>query len=441
MSRHFANWISAYVEHTEKSEAPELFHFWTGVSVVASCLRRRVWIDERIFQWSPNFYIIFVAPPGVATKSTTIDLGQHMLNEVVARDETRIKMGPNSLTWQALTVHLEQSLEAFEHKSSPSGVYQLCPLTINISELGTFLKPKDTDFMDFLTDMWDGKLRPTPWVHATKTTGTTSIINPWLNIIGCTTPGWMRTNFPAYMIEGGLTSRTIFLYADKKRRLVSYPSQIINGTEFMARRARLIEDLNEIASLVGPYDLTREARQFGHRWYVEHWTNRPRDLISDRYAGYLARKQTHIHKMAMVLAASQRNELFITRADLETSVRIISALENDMKRVFDAIGLSDTGRVAAELLGVLRCYKQITVVDLYKHVAGRVEKKDFDAALQSLLTCGTVRQAAVGTSIGFELVRDELQDLVEEHPDMTELDRALGVAEEAIPDTAHQSES
>lgn len=417
-ARYFSNWLSAYVEHTKDSEAPELFHFWTGVSCIAACLRRRVWIDERIFQWSPNFYIIFVAPPGVATKSTTIDIGQHMLNEVMAKDETRVKIGPNSLTWQALTVSLEKALEAFEHPSSPSGVFQLCPLTINISELGTFLKPKDTDFMDFLTDMWDGKLRPTPWTHATKTTGTTSIINPWLNIIGCTTPGWMRQNFPSYMIEGGLTSRTIFLYADRKRRLVSYPSQVINGLDFMTRRAKLIEDLSQMASIIGPYEITQEARQYGHKWYVEHWTNRPRDLISDRYAGYLARKQTHIHKMAMVLAAAQRNELLITRGDLETSIRIISGLENDMKRVFDAIGLSDTGRVASEITGALRIYKQMRTVDIYKMLAGRIDKKEFEAALHQLFTCGTIGQDIVDGAMGYKLLHDDLRDIVEERPEV-----------------------
>lgn len=417
-ARHFANWLSAYVEHTDKSEAPELFHFWTGVSVVASCLRRRVWIDEKIFQWSPNFYIIFVAPPGIATKSTTIDLGQHMLNEVIASDETRIKMGPNSLTWQALTVHLEKSLELFEHASSASGVFQLCPLTINISELGTFLKPKDTDFMDFLTDMWDGKLRPTPWTHSTKTSGTTSIVNPWLNIIGCTTPGWMRANFPAYMIDGGLTSRTIFLHADRKRRLVSYPSQVINGIDFQVRRAKLIEDLNQIASMVGPYELTPEARMFGHNWYVQHWSHRPVGLTSERYAGYLARKQTHIHKMAMILAASQRNELTITKADLETSVRVISSLENDMKKVFDVIGLSDTGRISIELLSQLKVSKQLKTIEMYRSMAARVEKRDFDAALASLYACGSIRQVIVEGAMGYELVSDGLEEIVTELPEV-----------------------
>lgn len=414
MARNFVNWLQAYVEHTEKSEAPELLHFWTGVSVIAACLRRRVWIDERIFQWSPNFYIIFVAPPGIATKSTTIDIGLSMLAEVESSDGSKIKLGPSSMTWQALAVHLEKALQIFETPASESGVMQICPLTMNISELGTFLKPKDTDFMDFLTDMWDGKLRATPWEHATKTTGTTSIINPWLNVIGCTTPGWMRTNFPSYMIEGGLTSRTVFLYADRKRRMVSYPSRIINSRDFLVRRAKLIEDLNQIASMVGEYKLTDEAFEFGDAWYRQHWTNRPRELISDRFAGYMARKQTHVHKLAMILAAAQRNELFITKEDLENSVRIVSALENDMKRVFDAIGLSDTGKVSVELMGVLRVYKQVSTTDLYKTMANRVEKKDFEAALQSLFAVGAVRQVIVDGKMGYELVHDELTEIVEE---------------------------
>jgi hypothetical protein len=73
--RHFKHWLKAYLDYTSASEAPDAFHFWTGVSTIAGALRRHVWVEQHIFQWIPNFYIIFVAPAGVATKSTTLNLG------------------------------------------------------------------------------------------------------------------------------------------------------------------------------------------------------------------------------------------------------------------------------------------------------------------------------------------------------------------------------
>ena len=71
MPRHFPDWLSAYVEYTSFSEAPRRMHFWAGVSAIAGALRRRVWFDQFYFQWHPNLYIVFVAPPGIVSKSTT----------------------------------------------------------------------------------------------------------------------------------------------------------------------------------------------------------------------------------------------------------------------------------------------------------------------------------------------------------------------------------
>ena len=106
MSRHFSNWLKAYMQYTRDSESPDAFHFWTGVSTVAGALRRRVWIDMRKFQWTPNFYIILVGPPGVAAKSTSLRNGMRLLEQVEG-----IKFGPQSMTWQALTQVLEESME------------------------------------------------------------------------------------------------------------------------------------------------------------------------------------------------------------------------------------------------------------------------------------------------------------------------------------------
>ena len=65
-------WLKTYVAHMRFNEAPSSFHFWVGVGTIAGALRRKVWTDHLTYQYTPNFYIILVAPPGVATKSTAI---------------------------------------------------------------------------------------------------------------------------------------------------------------------------------------------------------------------------------------------------------------------------------------------------------------------------------------------------------------------------------
>lgn len=411
-ARNFPSWIDGYLKYAEISEAPELFHFWTAVSVIGGALRRKVWIDQRIFQWTPNFYIIFVAPPGIATKTTTIGIGHDILKEVEG-----VQFGPQSLTWQALVADMEKAKAIFEHPSSESGVYQMSALTISVGELGTFLKPKDTELIDNLTSMWDGQIGTHK--HSTKTTGSNTVVNPWINIIGCTTPSWMRNNFPAYMIEGGLTSRTIFLHADQKRQLVSYPGRMKAPQAYRELRARLVEDLQTIGELCGPMEISEAGYEWGDAWYKRHWTGRPVALLSDRFSGYLARKQTHIHKLAMIFAISRGNQLLVTAEDLMKAERIITSLETDIKRVFDAIGLTDTGKASAEILSLMRVYKHMTKKDIYKTLIARIDQKEIDAALVSLEQIGTVRKGFISDDNGgmplpgFELTSDELTEVVQ----------------------------
>lgn len=96
-TRYFDNWLPAYVNYAAVTEAPRRMHFWAGVSAIAGCLRRRAWLDQKRFSWFPSFYVIFVAPPGVVSKSTTIDIAMDLLNKVPG-----VKFGPNAITWQAL---------------------------------------------------------------------------------------------------------------------------------------------------------------------------------------------------------------------------------------------------------------------------------------------------------------------------------------------------
>lgn len=381
MSRHFSNWIQSYMEFTANSEAPDPLHFWTAVSTIAGALRRRVWREEFEFQWTPNFYIFFVAPPGVATKSTSISIGQKLLREV-----PDVKIGPSSATWQGLTVALEEAKKAYPLDAMATEFVQFSGLTCSISELGTFFDAKDTKLVDLLVEMWDGKI--CVWEHRIKTgdNPSTQITNPWLNLIGCTTPAWLRGNFPAYLIEGGLTSRSIFVFADKKRHFNAYPSQGRVVKDYHELKQKLIEDLTAISNLLGNYEITEEAITWGTEWYQHHWRpERPSQHMSSKYGGYYARKQTHIHKLAMVLAASESDRLVITLAHLQMAERIVTATENDLARVFKTIGSSDDSRAMAEILAVVRAANRIDANELWRRMMTDMPRKDFENALKGLL--------------------------------------------------------
>ena len=363
------------MEYSGFSEAPDNFHYWTGVSVLAGALRRHVWIDMGYFQWTPCFYIVFVAPPGIVSKSTTANVGMNLLREI-----SGVQFGPDAVTWQSLVQSLGQSAEAFE--VAQDKLETMSAITIVSSEFGTFLNPNDREMVDVMVSLWDGQVGV--WKKATKTSGKDEIVNPWINLIACTTPAWIQGNFPEYMIGGGFTSRTIFVYAEEKRRLVAYPKQEL-PENIQQIRASLIHDLEHIsANLIGEFQMSASALSWGEQWYEKLYSTNKDSLANDRFAGYVARKQTHLHKLAMIISVSRGDSLTIEREDLIEADRRLEEAESNQDQVFSRI-VAPEARPANLLYDTIRRSGSISHADLFTAVFRNISKSQFDEGIEGLI--------------------------------------------------------
>lgn len=383
------------MEYAGYGEAPKYMHFWTGVSVIAGALRRKVWIDEIYFKWYPNFYIIFVAPPGVVSKSTTASIGHNLLKQIPG-----IQYGPDIATWQALVQTFANSKEAFEYNGK---LHVMSAISLVASELGNLLDPTDKQMVDLLVKLWDGE----PVRKSTKNNGDDFIENSWINVQACTTPAWVAGNFPEYMIGGGLSSRCLYVYAEKKAKYIAYPSQHVpKGMDEMAEK--LVQDLTSISKLTGQYVLTADAIEWGNNWYISHSSERHPELADERYGGYLARKQSHVHKLAMVLAAATSDKLEITAEHLMLAFTMVTDLEKDMLKVFEKIGKSDTSVYTDRLLTYVKTSGIVTYQDAYRYVHSHFPSfKDYEGILAGCIKAGYLKLITTEAGATLQFMKDK----------------------------------
>lgn len=379
--RNYEDWLTAYINYAGFSEAPRRMHFWSGVAAIAGALRRRVWLSMGYYRWCVNHYIIFVAPPGIVSKSTTVAIAMDILRKVPG-----ISFGPDIVTWPALVSAFAASMESFD----VGGDYHTqCALTLESSEFGNLVNPTDREMIDLLVTLWDSKQGG--FKKITKNSGNDSVENPWINLIACTTPSWIAGNFPEYVIGGGFTSRCLFVYTDQKEKLVAYPIYHI-PPGMMDTQEKLAQDLEHIATtLAGPYQLSKEGREYGEAWYQNHYANPPKALQDEKFGGYLARKQTHLHKLAMVIAASTRDELIIQADDLRLANQFITDLEADMPKVFARIGRSEDSVQAERFVTFVHKNSPVLYATAYAYVHNAFPfVKDFEGIVAGASASGMI---------------------------------------------------
>jgi len=381
MARHYKDWITGFLDYTSYMESPTFFYFWTAVSTIAGALQRKVWIDQVYFKWYPNFYIIFDGPPGIVAKTTTLDVGMDLLREVPG-----VNFGPKVVTWQSLVTKFN---EFYQEYDNGKGEYiPMSAMTLASGEFGNLLDPKNRDMVDLFVTLWDC---PNLFDKSTKSSGSDVLSNIFLNLGACTTPSWIAGHFPEYMIGGGFTSRCLFVYADEKAKLNAYIKRTVpKGIE--QQREKLLLDLIEISKIIGEFTLTEEAMDWGELWYKNHYAVRPMNLDDERFGGYLARKQANVHKLAMVLkasdASSDDNRLILPE-HLEIAANMITDLEPDMAMVFSKIGKGETSVAVDRLVAFILKRGGCWYDEAYRYVHSHFVKfRDFDDALTGCVRSG-----------------------------------------------------
>lgn len=312
------NWLTDFRKWTyPRSEAPETFLFWSGLSTLASVVRRKVLIPKKLlgsWECSPFMYIFFISPPGQGRKTTTISYNDELLNEVPG-----INLAAQAMTQQDLMNRLSSLKEA--------------SITIHAMEFGTFYKPSQDVMIDFLTALFDGRRK---FDSSTIIRGIEFASKPCVNLLAATTPKWIADNLTESMIGGGFMSRVIPIYEEHvRRRQMFYGS--LDQEALDKIKQRLVADLQHLSSIAeSEFTFAEDAKSFFEEWYT---ATADKYMKEDyRLHGYYERKPAHAMKIAMLLHLAYSDELILTLEDMKSALALLTQVERQMIRVFQSVG-------------------------------------------------------------------------------------------------------
>lgn len=367
--RRLENWLKAYAEYTIDQESPESFHLWTGLSVLASAVRRNVWLNQGVYILYPNMYVILVGPPGRVAKSTTIRMGRRILYKVEG-----INFGPDSLSREELIRQMAQA----------GGQNQDSALTIHSSELSSLIEVSGIKMIQFLTDIYDCEWNPKGWRYSTKGSGKDTIHNPVLNILAGTTPSWIAEGMPAAATEHGFTSRVIFVYEDSPRYLRPFPDEpdkkLVDD---------LANDLDHISRIEGEFEWGEGAKDYYEDIYKKIAETIPKDY---RLESFHNRKKIHVLKVAMLLSLAQRDDLTITPDDIGRAMDILDMIEGSMHKTFSALGKYEHAGDLERIEARIRSEGGMSSEQIYDEFYAVGDPKQLGGILVMLLSMGRIER-------------------------------------------------
>lgn len=332
MSRLLDNWLLSYLAYTNESKSPEVFHLWTGISIIAGALQRKVWFDMGYYKLYPNLYIVLVAPPGRCAKSTAMAIGRGMTSDV-----DYYPFAVESTSREKLIKSLSQNLKDGQSV-----------LNVHASEFASFFATSAEKMLVFLTDIFFAQ---DSWAHETLGGVTAHIKAPFLNLLAGTTPESLERDVAVSAVGVGLVSRIVFVYADTPRKRKWRPQL---SDDQIKLGELLKQDLKYISEhFKGPFVFTPDWDE-AFQEYEDSQVDNPNKTGQDALDQFYERKSDHIKKIAMVLSAARKDDMVLTAEDLALTLHTLESVEARMSEVFKGVGrnplVRDINDVLAEVL-------------------------------------------------------------------------------------------
>jgi len=359
MSRKCKDWLDTYLAYTDNSEPPTLFKIWCGISAICSALQRKCWMEWDTYTY-PNMYIVLVAPPGKGRKGTAMKPAQNLIADL------GIAQAPKSVSRSAMIKAMVNAKQETEIEGE-NIVHN--SLSVYSSELSVFLGKENYELIATLTMWFDCE---PDWNYSTRLHGEEMVEGIWVNMLGATTPEYLASSLPQDAVGGGLTSRIIFVYGDRKSKICPTP---FPTSEEVALYETLIHDLERILMLAGRFEYTGDWLDAHTEWYKASEEKPPFDE-HPVLGKYVERRSLHLRKLCMAMSASRSNELVLRKVDFDRALSILLKTEQLMPYVFSGRGRASHSVVLAQVLKWLAQTGVLTLEDIirrFKHDATQSE--------------------------------------------------------------------
>ena len=326
------NWVEEFYAYTEHLTSPALFRKWAAIMAVAGALERKVWVRTMGSNLFPNLYTVLVGPPGVGKTEVTWrvqDLWSTLEKHHIAA---------SSVTAASLVDDLRDARRSFIQPDENPSFVEFNSLQICANELGVLIPAYENDFMNKLTDLYDGK----PYSERRRTKDLNfKIERPQLNILAATTPSFLNNVIPEGAWDQGFMSRTILVFSGETQLRDLFVEEERDDAAY----EDLKRGLRRISNLYGKMSFTEESATLINNWHKSGGEPRPEH---PKLSNYNTRRTVHILKLCMIASACESDRLLIEKHHFEQALDWLLEAEFYMPDIFKSMSVGGDSKVIEE---------------------------------------------------------------------------------------------
>lgn len=332
MPRVLSSWIQGFEQYIAPKGSPKLFGRWTGIFTLAAAMERKCFVDTPKGRLFPNLYAILVGPAG-AGKTVAADVAYEMMLHLEDHH-----IAPTSITKASMMDALERAERHIIRPQDTPSVIDFHSLTIMSNELGVLIPAYENDFINVLTDLYDGKR----YSESRRTTKREFELRaPQFNILAATTPSYLNNLLPEGAWDQGFISRTMLIYSGRGESVDLFEEEALDKTLY----GGLVHDLREIGAAYGRFKFAPQAIEQFRAWMKAREEPAPDHPKLQHYA---SRRQAHLLKLCMIASISSSDEFIVTEDHFVEAFDWLTEAEAYMPDIFRSMVMGGSSKIIDE---------------------------------------------------------------------------------------------
>lgn len=274
------SFIKNYCEYAEEfTDAPKVIHHRVAMSLISTCLNRKVYLVQGAKRLYPCLWTLIIAGSSFYRKSSSIWIGEDILRAVDKKYLFPKEFSREKFIKDMAEIQSKGLLVMYEFK--------------------TFMGMLSRDYMagtqSFLTEIYDC---PPDYDRRTGANDL-KVIEPFINILSASTVDWLVSSIKDEDMAGGFLPRFLIVTSPPKEKIIAFQPEAHQG-----KRDLLIQTLDKINHIEGLMTFSKEAIQVYTDWYVEF--EKKCNTLPKNLSPFYARLTDYAKKFAMIFSIDRQ---------------------------------------------------------------------------------------------------------------------------------------